>query len=209
MRNLQLLMATLFALYTVTISTQLYTVGEGQAANKAKRERMVPTYPITDFKKLSPAQSIHREKKQSEDSPGASYPLRRIIVTSPFGMRTDPFTKKKVRHNGLDLRAHYEPAYAMFCGKVIRAGKDSRSGMYVTLRHGDLTVSYCHLSKITVAKGVFVHPGDPIGITGNSGRSSGPHLHLTVRMEGNHINPGILLQFIDKTRKQALKGLSE
>lgn len=201
MRNLRLLTAVLFALYTVTISAQLYTVGEGMVANNAKRERMMPTCPVTDFKKLSSAQSIHREKKQLVDSLGASYPLRRIIVTSPFGMRTDPFTKKSTRHNGLDLRACYEPAYAMFCGKVIRMGNNGRSGMYVTLRHGDMTVSYCHLSKITVAKGVFVHPGDPIGITGNSGRSSGPHLHLTVRMGGKHINPGILLQFIDKTRR--------
>lgn len=177
-------------------------------ANKVEREKNVSVSLVTDYKKPRIPRSVY-EKKREMDISGTFYPLRRIVVTSPFGMRTDPFTKKRVRHNGLDLRAYYEPAYAMFYGQVIHAGNDSRSGIYVTLKHGDLMVSYCHLSKITVTKGVFVHPGDPIGITGNSGRSSGPHLHLTVRMGGKHINPGILLLFISRIRRQTLEQLSE
>lgn len=111
-------------------------------------------------------------------------------------MRVDPFTKKKVWHNGLDLKANYEPAYAMMHGKVIRTGKDSRSGLYVTIRHGEFTVSYCHLSRVVVTEGSYVSPGDIIALTGNSGRSTGPHLHLTLKKDGKGINPSILFDLV-------------
>ncbi|MCS2407297.1 M23 family metallopeptidase [Bacteroides salyersiae] len=57
-------------------------------------------------------------------------------------------------------------------GEVIKVGKDKRSGLYVTLRHGDFTVSYCHLSQTLVTKGTHVRPGIIIALTGNSGRST-------------------------------------
>ncbi len=82
-----------------------------------------------------------------------SYPLREIYVTSPFGVRTDPFTKKRKRHNGLDLRADRCEVYAMMHGIVVKAGQDKVSGKYVTVRHGDFSVSYCHLSECLVKKG--------------------------------------------------------
>lgn len=123
-------------------------------------------------------------------------PLRHIIVTSTYGLRTDPFTKKKVKHSGLDFKAHYEPTYAMTYGKVIKTGSDKRSGKFVTLRHGDYTISYCHLSQIKVTQGTYVRPGTTIAVTGNSGRSTGPHLHLTLKKDGKNINPTILLNLI-------------
>lgn len=96
----------------------------------------------------------------------------------------------------------------MMSGLVVKVGSGKRSGNYVTLRHGDFIVSYCHLSKTLVKKGQFVSAGEPIGLAGSTGRSTGPHLHLTVRMGRRHINPGILLQFIDGIRKQASEKLS-
>lgn len=139
-----------------------------------------------------------------------SYPLKELHVTSPFGVsRTDPFTKKRKRHNGLDLRADRCETYAMMHGMVVKAGQDRISGKYVTVRHGDFSVSYCHLSECRVKKGDCVRPGDVVGISGNTGRSTGSHLHLTVRMGRKHINPEILLQFVDETRRQALEKLSE
>lgn len=84
----------------------------------------------------------------------------------------------------------------MMYGEVIRVGKDKRSGLYVTLRHGKFTASYCHLSKVTVNKGTYVRPGTTIAITGNSGRSTGPHLHLTLKKDGKTINPAILLNIL-------------
>ena len=88
----------------------------------------------------------------------------------------------------------------MMHGEVIKVGRDNRSGLYVTLRHGDFTVSYCHLSQAFVTKGTHVRPCTPIGITGNSGsRSTGPHLHLTLKdtKKGRAIDPSILLNLIE------------
>ena len=102
-----------------------------------------------------------------------SYPLQHIHVNSSFGYRSDPFTVKRSMHNGIDLRANYEPAYAMLDGIIEHIGYDKRSGNYVTLRHGFYTVSYCHLFHILVSKGTSVKAA-PIATTGSTGRSTAP-----------------------------------
>ncbi len=137
--------------------------------------------------------SVDNKQKQWISSyPSITYPLKSIKVTSPYGYRRDPFTGKQSWHNGLDLRAKNEPAYAMMDGIVEKVGYDNRSGNYVTLRHGNYYVSYCHLSSIIVRKGEYVYPGIIVGVTGNSGRSTGSHLHLTCKKDGKSINPAIL-----------------
>ena len=137
--------------------------------------------------------SVDNKQKQWISSyPSITYPLKSIKVTSPYGYRHDPFTGKLSWHNGLDLRAKNEPAYAMMDGIVEKVGYDNRSGNYVTLRHGNYHVSYCHLSSIIVRKGEYVYPGIIVGVTGNTGRSTGSHLHLTCKKDGKSINPAIL-----------------
>ncbi|WP_044267642.1 M23 family metallopeptidase, partial [Bacteroides timonensis] len=86
--------------------------------------------------------------------------------------------------------------YAMMEGEVIKVGYDRRSGNYVTIRHGHYTVSYCHLSKALVKKGAAVRPGEVVAVTGNTGRSTGEHLHLSVKYKGECINPDVLLNFV-------------
>ncbi len=137
-----------------------------------------------------------------------SYPLKKIIVTSPYGRRKDPLTGKRRSHNGLDLRARNEEVYAMMPGKVVKVSSDKRSGKYVTIRHGDYIVSYCHLSKALVKKGAKVLPGEVVAISGNTGRSTGPHLHITTKYGKKHIDPAILLQLVKETREEALAHLS-
>ena len=83
----------------------------------------------------------------------------------------------------------------MMHGEVIKVGKDKRSGLYVTLRHGDFTVSYCHLSQTLVTKGTHVRPGIIIALTGNSGRSTGPHLHLELKYAGTHLDPAYYIDY--------------
>ena len=94
------------------------------------------------------------------------------------------------------MKANYEPAYAMMHGEVIKVGRNKRSGLYVTLRHGDFTVSYCHLSQALVSEGYHIRPGTIIALTG---RSTGPHLHLTLKKDGKYINLAILLNLIKQT----------
>lgn len=177
-----------------TVFSQFNTITQGSVQQQTvpSKHLQCPNRQHRDSLAITPQQN---KAEQTDRLPALVSPLRHIIVTSPFGWRTDPFTKRKARHNGLDLKAHYEPAYAMTYGEVVNIGKDKRSGLYVTLRHGDFTISYCHLSQATVTKGIHVCPGMIVAITGNSGsRSTGPHLHITVKYKGRTINPAVILK---------------
>ena len=136
-----------------------------------------------------------------------SYPLKSIKVNSPYGSRKDPFTSQKSFHSGLDLQAYYEEVCAMFDGKVLKIGSDSRSGSYVVLQHGGYTISYCHLSKVTATAGEDVLAGDAVGISGSTGRSTGPHLHLTCKYQGKLTDPYPLLLYINNVRAQAFTAM--
>ena len=84
----------------------------------------------------------------------------------------------------------------MFPGTVIKVGQDSRSGKFVTVRTGNYTISYCHLSQQLVKEKEFVSAGTIIAISGNTGASTGPHLHLTTKKDGQAFNAAILLEYI-------------
>lgn len=186
---------------------QFNTVSDNVCRYKVKKvEENIPFSANNDVDSLAinpPLQetdSVDNKQKQWTSSyPSITYPLKSIKVTSPYGYRRDPFTGKISWHNGLDLRAKNEPAYAMMDGIVAKVGYDNRSGNYVTLRHGNFHISYCHLSSIIVHKGESVFPGIIVGVTGDTGRSTGSHLHLTCKKDGKSINPTILLNLIEKS----------
>lgn len=136
-----------------------------------------------------------------------SFPMKRLIVNSPFGQRKDPFTGKKRNHNGLDLRASGDEVYAMLDGTVKKTGEDKRSGKYIVIQYGEFLVSYCHLSRIWIKCGMQVKPGEVVGITGNTGRSTGEHLHITCRRNNKYVDPTILIQFIKEVKENTLKYL--
>lgn len=179
---------------------QFNTVSDNVCRYKVRKvEESVP-YPtsnqadsITANLPQQKTDSLDNKQKQWISSyPSITYPLKSIKVTSPYGYRLDPFTGRQSWHNGIDLRAKNEPAYAMMDGIVEKVGYDNRSGNYVTLKHGNYHVSYCHLSSIVVGRGENVYSGTIIGVTGSSGRSTGEHLHLTCKKDGKSINPAIL-----------------
>ena len=179
---------------------QFNTVSNNVCRYKVKKveEKILPPAKnqvdsVTANLPLQETDSMDNKQKQWTSSyPSITYPLKSIKVTSPYGYRRDPFTGKLSWHNGLDLRAKNEPAYAMMDGIVEKVGYDNRSGNYVTLRHGNYHVCYCHLSSIIVRKGESVYPGIIVGVTGDTGRSTGSHLHLTCKKDGKSINPAIL-----------------
>ena len=188
-----------------TAQAQFYTVGNNKHRYKVKAqlpntEKKAPklrdTSSINVLTNSSTALASKTPELQTDNKFSLSSPLQSIHITSPFGYRKDPFTFKSKFHNGIDLRANYEPCYAMLDGIVDRIGYDKRSGNFVTMRHGNYTVSYCHLSKILVSDGTFVKAGTPIAITGNSGRSTAPHLHLTIKYKRKAINTKLLLDYI-------------
>ncbi len=124
-------------------------------------------------------------------------PLKgKLHIASKFGKRRNPFGKKKSEHhNGLDLSARAgSPIYAMLPGEVAHIGYDLSSGNYIKLRHGNFTVNYCHLiRKPNIPIGSKVFPGQPVAHVGSTGRSTGPHLHITLKRNGRVIDPAILI----------------
>jgi murein DD-endopeptidase MepM/ murein hydrolase activator NlpD len=113
-------------------------------------------------------------------------PLRSLIITSEAGWRMHPLSGKWTNHHGIDLRAYFEPVFAVMDGLVEKAGYDERSGFYIRLNHSPfITSSYAHLSDIKVREGATIKAGDIIGISGNSGTSTGPHLHFKIRYSGD------------------------
>lgn len=113
-------------------------------------------------------------------------------VASGYGWRSDPFTKARKMHKGMDFTAPVgTPIYATGDGVIDRA--DNRAtgfGEHVEIDHGfGYKTIYAHLSKYAVKRGQKVSRGDLIGFVGNTGRSSGPHLHYEVHKNGKAINP--------------------
>ena len=119
-----------------------------------------------------------------------SLPLRRIRITSPYGMRRHPIYKDWRFHNGIDLAANYEPVYAMLDGTVTEVGITLSAGKYVTLQHGPaLEITYMHLSRIHVTKGHCILSGDIVARSGNTGASCSPHLHIKATYRHRSLNP--------------------
>lgn len=112
-------------------------------------------------------------------------------VTSRFGTRISPFTNQKEFHRGLDISTRMgSPIVAPADGVVSSVGGDHAIGNMVYIDHGyGLKTKYGHLSKILVKKGQFVKRGQRIALVGNSGRTTGPHLHYEVHLNGLPVNP--------------------
>jgi hypothetical protein len=115
----------------------------------------------------------------------------RGFFSSGFGFRRDPFTGTIRMHNGIDISNRIgTPVYASANGVVIFAGVESGYGNVITINHGyGITTKYAHLNEIVVREGDAVKRGDKIGTVGVTGRSTGPHLHYEVRINGMPIDP--------------------
>jgi len=123
-------------------------------------------------------------------------PLRKPLageleMTSPFGVRIDPFLHQPSMHAGMDFRANVgDPIYATAAGRVVKTGWDGGYGQIVEIDHGEgLSTRYGHMSQIGVAVGQRVRAGQVIGRVGSTGRSTGPHLHYETRVNGEAVNP--------------------
>lgn len=117
-------------------------------------------------------------------------------VTSEFGLRRDPFTGKQTGHGGLDLAAAYgTPIRAVAAGTVILARYGHASyGNYIVIDHGGgICTLYAHCSALTATVGQTVAAGDQIAKVGSTGRSTGNHLHIEVRINGERVNPRTFL----------------
>lgn len=186
--------------YKVTVENPTRTTNKAEVTPESitsENEKSVPD-------KVSLSSADTKKKEQVARYLSVCYPLSHIKVNSPYGYRKDPFTGKRKFHNGIDLHARSAKVFAMMQGRVIAVGQDKVSGKYVTLRHGNFTVSYCHLSQISVSQGQDVLSGDVVGITGNTGRSTGEHLHITIRQKREYVNPRIFLDYINSVKESCV-----
>lgn len=131
---------------------------------------------------------------QARLSPGElslSAPVAGAPTSSPFGLRTDPFTGLPAHHHGLDLAApEGTPVEASAGGVVVQAGHRAGYGLAVEIDHGHgITTLYGHASEILVQPGQRIERGEPVARVGDTGRSTGPHLHFEVRTQGNPVDP--------------------
>jgi murein DD-endopeptidase MepM/ murein hydrolase activator NlpD len=124
----------------------------------------------------------------------ASLPSRwpvRGSVNSDFGQRRSPWAPNSEFHSGVDIGAPIgTPVKAPAPGVVVFAGQHAEFGVTLVIDHGNDTKSlYGHLSKLSVAMDQVVKRGDTVALTGNTGRSSGPHLHYEILVKGQAVNP--------------------
>jgi len=125
---------------------------------------------------------------------------REISITSPYGTRMHPIFGASKFHNGIDLAANYENVYSVLDGIVTETGWDNNGGgNYIKVNHFNrFETAYLHLSEIYYRVGEFVKAGFIIAKSGNSGNSTGPHLHFSVKEFGQSINPSHFLNDLIK-----------
>ncbi len=139
---------------------------------------------------LQELQAYFQDQKSLLASTPSIWPARGW-VTSDFGQRLDPYTADRVMHGGIDIAApHGKEVYAPSDGTVVFAGLEGGYGNVLVIDHGyGIKTRYGHLAKMLVKAGDKVKRGALIAAVGNTGRSTGPHLHYEVRVNGIPQNP--------------------
>ena len=163
--------------------------------NTAKRLDILSKQTVVQSRSLDEIERLASNKEDLLEAIPSIQPIKNKDLTrmaSGFGYRTDPFTKKRRFHYGMDFTAKKGiPIYATGNGVIKRAdNRSSGYGKHIRIDHGFGYVSlYAHLSKYNVRRGQKVKRGDLIGYVGNTGRSRGPHLHYEIFKDKKRINP--------------------
>ncbi len=133
---------------------------------------------------------LEEARETAKTLPFAS-PARDKPITSYFGNRTDPFLGRPAMHAGIDFRSGVGgEVRSTGSGTVTTAGFSGGYGNMVEIDHGQgLTTRYGHMSRILVKVGDKISTGDLVGLSGNTGRSTGPHIHYEVRRDGRAVDP--------------------
>lgn len=145
---------------------------------------------------LGLAPLLERSFHATGSSPAPFAPSTLANITSGFGERRDPFTGERSTHTGVDLGApEGTPIPAALAGVVIAAGPRGGYGNAVEVRHADgSSTLYAHASEVLVAPGDRVRSGQTLALVGQTGRSTGPHLHLELRRGSHFVDPRVALK---------------
>jgi len=174
------------------IDTNLVIHEQGEALVREMTEQIRETSMAADEElgRFTSLYDILNEKRSILESTPAICPTTGWI-SSRFGPRISPFSGKKRFHKGYDIANHVgTPIFAPADGVVTYAGPRGSMGVMVSLDHGyGMLTRYGHLSKTLIKKGAHVKRGDKIALMGNTGRSTGPHLHYEVHLNGMPVDP--------------------
>jgi len=149
-----------------------------------------------DYQLSAIEKSSNQSPRENQSIPSGS-PLQDIYqVSSPYGYRMDPFTNVSSLHEGVDLSAEVNSRiFATADGVVTQSGQVGGFGLLIEIKHDNgLMTRYGHANKLLVQVGDFVKKGQLIGLVGNTGRSTGNHLHYEVLMGGQSIDPQKLMK---------------
>jgi murein DD-endopeptidase MepM/ murein hydrolase activator NlpD len=178
-----------------------YTVKRGDSYRKIANSMDVPLEAVLDANDIQsesitpgallfiPGAKMKKEELRLALGEAFIYPVRGRM-TSAFGWRRDPFTKTRLFHAGMDFSSpHGAPVKAAAAGRVSATGYNAIYGNFVILTHNTYQTMYGHLSAIKAKKGGYAGQGEVIGLVGNTGRSTGAHLHFAVYKNGRAVNP--------------------
>ena len=177
------------------VEGRLIAAQQAKEDKKKNKDKEKPEKPPKGTKGAPPSPPPQDDgddegKAASYSGAGFAYPVRYAGVSSPFGNRYHPVLRRYILHTGVDLVAKYVPLRAAKAGVVTFAGNMSGYGKIIIIRHDNgYETRYAHLSVISTNVGEHVNQGDLIGKTGNSGRTTGAHLHFEIRQNGVPKNP--------------------
>ena len=178
-----------------------YRVKHGDTLSRIAVNHGVPVSNLVWRNKLKSADHLQANQKIFIPNllpSGFAPPMRiKLVLTSDYGYRQHPVLKRRMFHYGLDFRARKGTrVYASKSGTIIRSGWRSSYGNYVLIKHvGGFETLYGHLYIIRVRNKQYVKKGQIIALSGNTGRSTGPHLHFEIRKNGKNVNPIHYLNF--------------
>jgi murein DD-endopeptidase MepM/ murein hydrolase activator NlpD len=144
--------------------------------------------------------SLLRSRKLAEETWLSGQPVAKGWISSGYGVRTDPFTGRKTRHNGIDFAGKAGAQVLAVAGGVVTwTGAEAGYGNMVEISHGDGYVTrYAHNKQNLVVAGDLVRKGEPIALLGSTGRTTGAHVHYEVYKHGRSVDPS---SYIRRTRR--------
>ncbi len=190
----------------VTFFLILISLSASAQFNSLKSKRLKTLRPIEKTPVQQDTVSLEEPKPDTVKQPiqYLSLPLKTITITDEYGKRQHPVTGKYHKHNGIDLRAKYDTVYSMLPGVITKQGENKKNGKYIKVKSNDFECIYTHLSEIFTKKKQKINAGDKIAISGNTGRTTGPHLHLSVKYKRKYVNPKTIINYI--TNIKTLQG---
>lgn len=211
--------------FLVTVGLHLLPVGAFAQFYSAKSDSTrIRPYSIIKERKNAPIQKtkeikveVDQDEEQKEDSLkmlpkdeiqervfghlqdrlNVSLPLDFLKINSKYGHRPDPITRCRTFHDGVDLACNGERVYSMLPAVVKKVHRGNKGyGNYVILNHGNIECLYGHLQDITVKEKEVINAGTIVGISGNTGKSTGPHLHIRLKKNGKSVDPFVFIAFL-------------